>query len=161
MQLHSLITYLAVALSMNNVVIIGRVKHKKKIEQYIHMLAKELNIHRMWSKTILVKFRTKLPDDVQGLCWGDYNDGYVEIKIARESVGEPVEYDEMLRTIAHEMVHARQYLRKQLNPYTQAWMGKKPRNYKYENRPWEKEAHGLEAELYKKCWNVIPYNKKL
>ena len=138
---------------MNHVVISGRVKNKKRIEQYIHALAKELNIHRMWSKVIFVKFRKSLEDDAQGLCWGDYNDGYAEIKIARESLGEPVEYEEMLKTIAHEMVHARQFLRKQLNGYTNSWMGRKPRNYKYENRPWEKEAHGLEEELYQKCWN--------
>jgi hypothetical protein len=58
----------------------------------------------------------------------------------------------MMQTLAHEMVHAKQYIRGELNGYNQSWKGRKPRNYKYENAPWEKEAYGREEELYQKCW---------
>jgi hypothetical protein len=60
----------------------------------------------------------------------------------------------MMQTLAHEMVHAKQYLRGELCGYSMSWKGKKPRNYKYENAPWEREAYKLEAELYSKCWPI-------
>jgi hypothetical protein len=130
----------------------GQVKNKKKVKEYLDNLSKELGINRMWSKVIFVRFKTKLDNDSQGLCWGDYKEGYAEIKIARTSEGNDIPYDMMMQTLAHEMVHAKQYLRKELNGWTNSWMNRKPRNYKYENAPWEKEAYGREEELYKKCW---------
>ena len=57
-----------------------------------------------------------------------------------------------MQTLAHEMVHAKQYLRGELNGWTNSWKGRKPRNYKYENAPWEKEAYKLEMKLYENFW---------
>jgi len=135
-----------------HLVLSGQVKNKKEITEYFHALGKELGIGRMWSKVIFVSFETQLPDGAQGLCWGDKANGYVDIQIARKSQGENIDYDEMMKTLAHEMVHAKQYLRGELHGWTGSWKGKKPRNYKYENAPWEKEAHGKETELYNYCW---------
>ena len=136
---------------MNPVIIEGRVKNKKKVEEYIHALAKELGINRLYSKGIFVKFYTKLDHGAQGLCWGDHK-SHVEISIARTSNGDAFTLEEMMQTLAHEMVHAKQYLRRELCGYSMAWKGRKPRNYKYENAPWEKEAYRLEEELFNKHW---------
>jgi len=136
---------------MNPVIIEGRVKNKKKVEEYIHALAKELGINRLYSKGIFVKFYTKLDHGAQGLCWGDHK-SHAEISIARTSNGDAFTLEEMMQTLAHEMVHAKQYLRRELCGYSMAWKGRKPRNYKYENAPWEKEAYRLEEELFKKHW---------
>ncbi len=136
---------------MNPVIIEGRVKNKKKVEEYIHALAKELGINRLYSKGIFVKFYTKLDHGAQGLCWGDHK-SHAEISIARTSNGDAFTLEEMMQTLAHEMVHAKQYLRRELCGYTMAWKGRKPRNYKYENAPWEKEAYRLEEELFNKHW---------
>ena len=62
---------------------------------------------------------------------------------------------EFVATLCHEMVHVRQYARKELyeyarNPKKTRW--RKTQYYtemKYENRPWEKEAHRLEGKLSK------------
>ena len=137
---------------MNPVNIAGRIREKKRIEAYIHAIAKELGIHRLYSKVLLVTFSTKLPDDAQGLCWGDYK-SHAEISIARTCQGDAFTLEEMMQTLAHEMVHAKQYLRRELCGYSFAWKGRKPRNYKYENAPWEKEAYGLEEELFNKHWS--------
>ena len=137
---------------MPHIEITGRIKGKAKVEQYVESLAKELGIGRMWSKVIFIRFKTKLDNESQGLCWGCKNEGYAEINIARTSNGDVIPYEMLMQTLAHEMVHAKQYIRGELNGYNFSWKGRKPRNYKYENAPWEKEAYGREKELYQKCW---------
>ena len=130
----------------------GQIKDKKKVYEYAHALCKELGINRMYSKCIFINFKTTLDKDSQGLCWGDPKEGYVDMSIARKSDGEKLSYESMMQTLAHEMVHAKQYLRGELCGYTHSWKGKKPRKYKYENSPWEREAYGLENCLYDICW---------
>ena len=137
---------------MPHIEITGQIKGKAKVEQYVESLAKELGIGRMWSKVIFIRFKTKLDNESQGLCWGCKNEGYAEINIARTSNGDVIPYEMLMQTLAHEMVHAKQYIRGELNGYNFSWKGRKPRNYKYENAPWEKEAYGREKELYQKCW---------
>jgi|TARA_R110000851_G_scaffold309674_1_gene469211 hypothetical protein len=137
---------------LNIFVLKGQIRHKKKVMSYVQKLSEELKIDRMWSKVIHVDFKTKLDEEVQGLCWGCKKEGYAKIEIARTSNGEKLEYEAMMQTLAHEMVHAKQYLRGELDGYSLSWKGAKPRNYKYVNAPWEKEAHRLEKKLYEKCW---------
>ena len=139
---------------MNGLLVEGRIKNKKKVEAYIHAVAKELGIHRLYSKILHVRFSTKLDGDAQGYCWGDKKT-HAEIFIARTSWDEPLTMESMMKTLAHELVHAKQYLRGELNGYNLAWKGRKPRNYKYENAPWEKEAYGREDELFNKHWNKV------
>ena len=58
----------------------------------------------------------------------------------------------LLETIAHEMVHVKQYARGELyqgirvNKYR--WQGKWVGNMDYWDEPWEIEAHGREAGLF-------------
>jgi hypothetical protein len=137
---------------MPHIEITGQIKGKAKVEQYVESLAKELGIGRMWSKVIFIRFKTKLDNESQGLCWGCKNEGYAEINIARTSNGDVIPYEMLMQTLAHEMVHAKQYIRGEHNGYSLSWKGAKPRNYKYENAPWEKEAYKLEKALYEKCW---------
>ena len=139
---------------MNPLLVEGRIKNKKKVEAYIHAVAKELGIHRLYSKILHVRFSTKLAGETQGYCWGDKKT-HAEIDIARTCFGKPMSMESMMKTLAHEMVHAKQYLRGELNGYNLAWKGRKPRNYKYENAPWEKEAYGREDELFNKHWNEV------
>ena len=140
---------------MPHLVLKGQIKHKAKVEKYVHSLCKELGINRMYSKVIFLTFKTTLADGSQGLCWGDLKEGYCEISIARESEGKKIHHEEMMQTLAHEMVHCKQYFRGELNGWNQSWKGKKPRNYKYENAPWEKEAYAKEEDLYDYCWRTM------
>lgn len=55
----------------------------------------------------------------------------------------------MLTTVAHEMVHVKQYARRELTgDYT--WQGRtyNPKNCNYWDQPWEIEAHGRETGLF-------------
>ena len=56
----------------------------------------------------------------------------------------------MLETIAHEMVHVKQFARRELHPSTDKWYGKtyNPKKVSYWDLPWEIEAHGREVGLF-------------
>ena len=56
----------------------------------------------------------------------------------------------MLETVAHEMVHVKQYARRELSPDKHTWMGKtyNPAKVDYWDLPWEIEAHGREVGLF-------------
>lgn len=68
-------------------------------------------------------------------------------------------YEEMGRTICHELVHVRQYCRKELSqPSGNIMVWKKTEystNEEYMSRPWEIEALKLEEEVYDKCVSIM------
>ena len=61
-------------------------------------------------------------------------------------------FDQILTWLAHEMVHLKQFVRKELWDYESGRVQWKSRAYSkkvhYEDQPWEKEAYRLEVELY-------------
>lgn len=69
----------------------------------------------------------------------------------------------ILSTLAHEMVHVKQYLNGELNEEMTLWKGKKvdSDNMDYWIHPWEIEAHGVEQGLIYKfittnhLWDVF------
>jgi len=69
----------------------------------------------------------------------------------------------ILSTIAHEMVHVKQYIEGELNEEMSYWKGKRVNSDKMEywTSPWEIEAHGIEIGLITKfassecLWDVL------
>ena len=60
-------------------------------------------------------------------------------------------FDQILTWLAHEMVHLKQFVRKELWDYESGRVQWKSRSYgrvHYDDQPWEKEAYRLEDELY-------------
>ena len=60
-------------------------------------------------------------------------------------------FDQILTWLAHEMVHLKQFVRKELWDYETGRVQWKSRNYgivHYEDQPWEVEAYRLEDTLY-------------
>ena len=61
-------------------------------------------------------------------------------------------FDQILTWLAHEMVHLKQFVRKELWDYESGRVQWKSRAYSkkvhYDDQPWEKEAYRLEGELY-------------
>lgn len=59
---------------------------------------------------------------------------------------------DMLRNLAHEMIHAKQFLRKELDTSLDKWKGVKFTATNGDDfmldSPWEQEAYGLEMKLY-------------
>ena len=60
-------------------------------------------------------------------------------------------FDQILIWLAHEMVHLKQFVRKELYDYETGkvqWKKRMYGNVHYEDQPWEKEAYRLEDKLY-------------
>jgi hypothetical protein len=100
---------------------------------------------------VTVKFKSELTGCVQGLCEGDTS--YADIQISKHGQS----FLKQMQALAHEMVHARQFLRGELiGEGVWKWKGRNADNYAYTNQPWEKEAYRLERELFLDCF---PFEK--
>jgi hypothetical protein len=75
---------------------------------------------------------------------------YAEVTIFRRIYGSKIDMEEMLQTIAHELVHAKQFLtgRLSLESMDYQWEGKKYNNENSISSPWEIEATDLGEKLY-------------
>lgn len=67
-----------------------------------------------------------------------------------------LEENDFLETVAHELVHVRQYVRGELNEEMNYWRGNpvNPREIPYAEQPWEIEAEEIGKAL------VVEYNKE-
>ena len=115
----------------------GRVKHKSLVEDYVLNLVKELGVDQRRKWTLTVSFKSRVEDDCMGVCIDD-PDKEIDIEIARVVDRGRVNFYEQMQTLAHEMVHFRQFM--------------------YDEYPSEREAKNLEYELYAKCfpWSELP-----
>jgi hypothetical protein len=130
----------------------GRVKNQAVVEQYVDNLCKALKINRL-GRVLTINFRSVLDGHAQGLCEGDKDSA--EISIAKKGQTFLVQ----MQALAHEMVHARQFLRGQLSAEgAWKWKGRNADNYAYMNQPWEKEAYRLERELFLDCF---PFDEEI
>lgn len=113
----------------------GRHKNNIAVAAYVQNLCKELNIAHLKKAQLSIKFVTKCDGGALGLCWDDPEE--IEVEISRTCEGKPLTFFEQMNTLSHEMVHVKQFLRKQY--------------------PSEREAKKLEFELYGKCfpWNLV------
>ena len=96
------------------------------------------------SKHIIVTVKMSKKYAHLGLtCVEDYNASGKPREFVLEIKSDQSE-SEILRTIAHEMVHVRQYATGQLNEDMTMWCGKKvPSNLSYDKQPWEIEAFSV------------------
>ena len=122
----------------------GRVKNKEAVDVYVQNLLKHLKLHRRRSSELSIKFSTKLPQDVHGLASGGHRWG--EIEIARTCQGEKLQFLEQMLSLAHEMIHIKQYMKGELSTKHI------PEKIPYKLQPWELEAHKMEHELFAKCF---------
>lgn len=121
----------------------SNIKDKDLIYDYVTRLCKELRIHRLRNREIIVRFKSKMAEDAWGYCHGNTHD--IEIEINRT-----ISFDDQMQTLAHEMVHAKQFLRKEFDGNN--WKNRNYDHREYIDQPWEKEANRLEAKLYSKCF---------
>ena len=133
--------------------LVGRHKNSKVVDQYVTNMLISLKLHRLRSKSVVIKFETALEGECMGMCFGDKS--VAQVQIARKSNGECLSFLEQMQTLAHEMVHVRQYIRGELSYGSSGefqWKKRSAGGYKYENQPWEKEAIGLAEVLFTKCF---------
>ena len=126
---------------------------KDVIEKSAHFFAKELNLTKSKYTLLIMTER--------GMAKNDGMRGVVS-KIGPKCLSMIIDSDlcleRLIITLAHEMVHVKQYARGQVKPSrsckTQYWMGKHVRKSYYE-QPWEVEAFSKERVLANKVFAII------
>jgi hypothetical protein len=119
----------------------------KKLYDFTLGCCIHLNIHNLSSKEVVVVMKKRLPEEAFGYTYGDRR--HAEIHVAKTQDGEPLDERLILSTLAHELVHAKQYFRGELTGLYEEfglWKGKAHPYHDY-NSPWEKEAYRLEKEM--------------
>ena len=132
----------------------GQIRNREVVNVYVDLLIKGLGMNKLRKPYVYIKFVNNL--EALGFCEGDRD--YAEITIAKKCpiTGRKLGFIEMMQTLAHEMVHARQFIRGQLDSAGGwVWKGRKAEGFEYENQPWEKEAYRLEKTLFMDCF---PHN---
>lgn len=128
-----------------------------KLEQAAYFYAKKLKMsdEDSFIEIKVPRKRGFIDGCIGGLCSAadeEHEAGYEYMHIVIDLAN--VTISEMLRNLAHEMVHAKQYLKGELCVDVQSWKGvrfKSKLGVDYDvNAPWEKEAYRRETLLYKK-----------
>ena len=96
-------------------------------------------------QTLDITIKLNSPKDAIGYCLETENNRTFEIEIDRSQKLRP-----LLETVAHEMVHVKQFARREMHPSMDTWYGKtyNPKKVSYWDLPWEIEAHGREVGLF-------------
>jgi hypothetical protein len=120
----------------------GKPNQRKYVESMVEFCIQKL-MPRMKTLDITVKLKT--PDGAMGYCLETDNKRTFEIEIDRNQKLRP-----LLETVAHEMVHVKQFARREMHPSMDTWYGKtyNPKKVSYWDLPWEIEAHGREVGLF-------------
>ena len=93
---------------MAQVIVKGlRKMYHDDVSQYLLNLQRALRINRMYSKTIYINFKRSVDGDAIGYCSGDKS--IVEIELSKQ-----YSHTDLMIALAHEMVHAKQFFRKEL-----------------------------------------------
>jgi len=120
----------------------GKEYQRKHVESIVNFCITTL-MPRMRTLDITVKLCS--PKGAMGYCLELDSNREFEIEVDRT-----LRLRKLLETVAHEMVHVKQYARRELHPSTDKWMGKtyNPKKVSYWDLPWEIEAHGRETGLF-------------
>ena len=137
---------------MNNIEVTGGIKSQRdKVESMVQFCIEKL-MQRM--QTLDIDIRLKSINDANG-----YFTKLADTKNPREfdiEVDYKLSMRQILETIAHEMVHVKQYARNEMcdadNPSTNktSWKSNSvcTKSTEYWDLPWEIEAHGREVGLF-------------
>lgn len=119
----------------------GKAYQKKYVKSVVEFCIKKL-MPRMDSLDITVVLKD-LKSDAYGYCLSETTREF-ELEIHKR-----LPLRKLLTTVAHEMVHVKQYARRELTG-DDVWQGKtiNPKKVDYWDKPWEIEAHGRECGLF-------------
>ena len=122
-----------------------RFKNTKKlhlVQMFVNNALEYMNIHDLEHTDLNIRFVRQLDNGYShGHATGDI--GEVDITIATN-----FPFLMQLRTLAHELIHARQFFSGQLSSDLTAWKDVDYSKADYEDQPWEIEAHKYEDQLF-------------
>jgi hypothetical protein len=137
----------------NFVGVYGSTKDKREIvEKVVSWCIKEM-MPRMKTLEVLVNLKD-LKGKAYGYCMEGDNNREFELEIDKN-----LSLYELVSTTCHEMVHVKQYARRELraDKYGNTLWKKSGQfnNTPYEDCPWEKEAFRMEGELALRCFQAV------
>ena len=123
----------------------GRKKQRQVVEDAVKWSIKKLNLHRI--RTLNLTFSIKSLKSLYGQLV-QLDDKRREFEIVLD---KNIDTKDLIRTVIHEMVHVKQYIRKEMDSEIvgsrMRWKSKTyPYDIKYDDMPWEKEANRLETK---------------
>jgi len=126
-------------------------KKKQFVEHILPNMLKQLGLTRS-RKTLLIRLANECGDQNDGMTMPlDGIDSYVVVV-------RPGTLAFIGETLAHEMVHVKQYARGQIthgkNLKSKFWMGQRIKSQYYDS-PWEIEAYSKERVLANKIFKII------
>jgi len=140
----------------------GPIKGRKIFEEFAENVVNEL-FPREFERDIVIgiQFKNVVENGLFGQATEHADDEYlVEVgKVVDEGELRAAEPREIASTIAHELVHIKQYIRRELSQGATVWRGQKipvgPRGgtIRYRDQPWEKEAFRREKEFTELYWD--------
>lgn len=125
------------------ITVTGGTKTQKKYVQGIAEFCVKNLMPRM--RTLDITIKLCKPRGALGYCLETENNRTFELEIDRTQ-----SLRKLLETVAHEMVHVKQFARREMHPSLDTWYGKtyNPKKVSYWDLPWEIEAHGREVGLF-------------
>ena len=133
---------------MINLYFEGRVKERKRYEEFACDVLNEL-LPRPFKREIDVFIHFTKTIEQMGLCHVEDED-VIGVQInTDQSAGE------IAQTLAHELVHVKQFIRKELNADMDRWKRDRiPEDVMipYRSQPWEIEAYAMEGWLTETYW---------
>ena len=123
----------------------GKKKQRQVVEDVVKWSIKKLNLHRI--RTLNLTFSIKTLKSLYGQL-EQLDDKRREFSVVLD---KNVDTKDLIRTVIHEMVHIKQYIRKEMDSEIvgsrMRWKSKTyPYDIKYDDMPWEKEADRLETK---------------
>lgn len=132
---------------MFDVELIGRIRHKKQVQLMCENILHQLMPRTTKDVDITVRFVNMCDGQIAGDCYGDHEE--VTITIARKSYNYTYSFNEQMLTLCHELVHAKQFIKRELSGRGYVWKGVDMSQItETKNQPWEQEAYELENKLY-------------
>ena len=128
-------------------------RREKLIEKTIGVCIDELRLDRAKGVIHVKKSRTKKHMDGWAVGYAtmdriDTDEGKLWWGVIELCNQNP---KDIVKTICHEMVHMKQYLRRELSMDGMVWKGKNVSETPYNDQPCEIEAYNLQEKLYAKC----------
>jgi hypothetical protein len=131
----------------------GGTKSQKKYVRSITKFSVKLMMPRMHSLELNIRIRSFGKDDGYGYCISADGEDQARPREFNIDVNSKLKLRTLLETVAHELVHVKQFARGELYQSSvtmkHRWQGKwYKRTPSYWNQPWEIEAHGREPGLF-------------
>lgn len=135
----------------------GRCPQKAKMTSYAEDIINSFFTRNMKRDVYIdIQVSNKIEGDFYGLCSGDKTE--VEIELSRRDENDELMTPELIaQNLAHELVHAKQFIKGQIDGYERyrrstnaSWEDHSETSYR--EQPWEVEAYDLEEALFLDHW---------